>query len=65
MRIGQTVSTPYGLVTILATDHIGTDGNVPTRCRISGIDERGETILLTRTGPLLELDPGHKKGTAA
>ena len=62
MRIGQTVSTPYGFVTILATDHIGNDGQVPYRCRISGIDEKGETILLTKNGPLLELDPqGHPR----
>ena len=56
MRVGDTVETPAGWVTVLSADHGNNqDGAVPWECRLSCVGEWGEPVLLLRSGGVLEI----------
>ena len=56
MKVGDTIETPAGWCTVLASDHGNSrSGEVPFLCRLSCVGEWGEPVLLLRQGPLLEV----------
>ena len=63
MRVGDIIDTPAGLVCITAhSEGHSPDGEVPYSCRLSGVGEHGEPVLLVKAGSCLEVI---RKGDAA